>query len=166
MSYSTKDTRLVKTLYSYLRQNGINVNTSLSYNLSYKRDIRSQIKSLIRKADCVIAIFTLSDKEQSAIFNEMKIGIESRKLVIPIVEKGIYPELPLNYRYIIYDKDNPWETLRSVKMYSEWLEGSNYRNWGEGKLAMGLVHLFLALSFFDALTKKNTGGGNEYGSFA
>jgi hypothetical protein len=114
----------------------------------------------------VIAIFTLSDKEQSAIFNEMKIGIESRKLVIPIVEKGIYPELPLNYRYIIYDKDNPWETLRSVKMYSEWLEGSNYRNWGEGKLAMGLVHLFLALSFFDALTKKNTGGGNEYGSFA
>jgi len=118
ISYNTKDTELVNTLYSYLRQNGINVNTSQSFNPSFKRNIEEQIQSLIRKADCVLAIFTLSDKERTEIYNEIEMRIKSRKLVIPIVEKGTYPELPLDYRYIIYDRNNPWATLESVRIYS------------------------------------------------
>lgn len=166
ISYNTKDTKLVNTLYSFLRQNGINVNTSQSYNPSFKRSIEAQIRSLIRKADCVLAIFTLSDKERSEIHHEMEMGINSQKLVIPIVEKGTYPIMSRDYRYIIYDKNNPWETLESVRIYSKWLETSNYRHRIEGKLGIGLVYLFLALSFFDVLPKKNIEGGKDRGSSA
>lgn len=165
ISYNTKDTKLVNTLYSFLIQNGFNVNTSQSYNPFFKRSIEKQIRSLIRKADCVLAIFTLSDKERSEIYNEMEMGINSRKLVIPIVEKGTYPELSSDYRYIIYDKNNPWETIQSVRIYSKWLE-THYRYRVEGKLGMGLAYLFLALSFFDALPKKNIEGGKDHGSSA
>lgn len=166
ISYNTKDTKIVNTLYSYLRQNGINVDTSQSYNPSFKRSIETQIRSLVRKADCVLAIFTLSDRNRSYIYKEMEMGIKNRKLVIPIVEKGTYPDIRPDHRYIIYDKNNPWETIQSVRIYSEWLETSNYANRVEGKLGMGLVYLVLALSFFDALPKKNIGGEKDRGSFS
>jgi len=164
ISYNTKDTKLVNTLYSYLLQNGINVSTSQSFNPSFKRSIERQIRSLVRKADCVLAIFTLSDKNRSIIFNEMEVGFKNRKLVIPIVEKGTYPDIPIDYRYIIYDRNNPWETLESVRIYSEWLETSNYRHRIEGKLGIGLVYLFVALSFFDVLPEKIIEGGKDRGS--
>jgi len=112
----------------------------------------------------VLAIFTLSDKNRSIIFNEMEVGFKNRKLVIPIVEKGTYPDIPIDYRYIIYDRNNPWETLESVRIYSEWLETSNYRHRIEGKLGIGLVYLFVALSFFDVLPEKIIEGGKDRGS--
>lgn len=166
ISYDTKDTDLINALYSYLRQNGINVNTSQSFNPSFKRSIQIQIKSLIRESDCVLAIFTLSDKNRSAIDNEMKMAINSGKLVIPIIEKGVYPDLDPAHRYIIYDRNNPWETIQSVRIYSEWLETSRYRDSIAGKLCMGLVYLFLALSFFDTLPKKDVKRGKENGFLA
>jgi len=154
ISYDTKDTKFVNTLYSYLRQNGINVNTSQSFNPTYRRSIERQIESLIRKADCLLAIFTISDKNRSAIYSEMKTAFNRKKLVIPIVEKGTFPDMVSDQRYIIYNKYDPWESIQSARIYLEWLETSNYRDRVEGKLGMGVVYLFLALSFFDAFIKK------------
>lgn len=165
ISYSTKNTNLVNTLYSYLRQKGFNVATSQSYNPSFKRSIDKQIESLIRKSNCVLAIFTNSDKERSLVFDEMAIGLNNGKLVIPIVEKGTFPALPPIYRYIIYDKENPWDTIQSARHYSEWLETSNYRDRVEGKLGMALAYLINSLSFFDAIQKKNMEGEKDYGAF-
>lgn len=146
ISHSTKDKDIINTLFSYLKQSGINVTTSRSFNPTLRTSIQDQISQMINKVDCVLAFLTQSDKDRDSIHQEIGIARAYEKLVIPIVETGvILPDSLKRYRHIQYDKNNPWETIQNINQYALYLKTAKEQEERQRSMGIGLVALFFGL---------------------
>jgi len=155
ISHSMKDANLVNTLFSYLKQSGIDAVTSQSFDPTLRRSIQEQIKDLIRRADCVLAFLTHSDKNRDTVYQEIGVARAYNMMIVPIVERGIdLPGSLKDLRYIVYDRDNPWDTAQNISQYAQFLKTAKEQEERKRSMGMGLAALFFALLLFTAFAEE------------
>jgi len=142
ISHSSKDNDIVNSLYSVLKQSGIEVYAAL---FSYAPGIQLSKKILdgIRKSDCVLVLLTGRARMSNWVQNEIGMAKALGKLIIPIVEEGVkVPSILAGIEYIRFDKKEPLRTVEHIRRYFEQLKLQKERN---AIFGLGLAALFLGL---------------------
>jgi hypothetical protein len=87
ISHSTRDQGLVIALAKLLPKYGLEVVVADWY-LSPGQPLADKVLGLIKRADCVLVFLTRDGMRSNWVQQEIGIALDSRKLLIPLVEKG------------------------------------------------------------------------------
>lgn len=151
ISYSRKDKDLVNSLYSVLKQSGVNVHAVETSALPRieKEPLAGEIKKFISTSDYVFVLLTKDAVESPNVFIELGMARALSKPIMLIVEPNV--QLPRDIGdlpYIIMDRDDPDSTLRQVKEVSSKLKLEKEK----GNPVAGIIFLLLALGFLSWLS--------------
>jgi len=142
VSHSSKDNEIVNSLYSVLKQSGIEVYAAL---FSYEPSVQLSKKILkgIKTSDCVLVLLTSDSIMSTWVQNEIGMAKALNKLIIPIVEKGVkVPSILVGMEYIRFDKEDPFRTIEYIRDYFEQLKLRKEQN---ARFGLGLAALLLGL---------------------
>ena len=107
------DTNILYTLANLLRQNGMDAYVA-EWNPEYGNYLPDKIKNAINQSDVVIVILT-NWSSRSAYVNQEIGYAEDRKLIIPLVEKGVEIKgFLVGKEYAEFDRMNYDTTLVNV----------------------------------------------------
>jgi len=142
VSHSAKDNDIVNSLYSVLKQNGIQVYTSILSPETGKR-ISKRIETGMRTSDCVLVLITVNSKISPVFQKEIEMAKRLRKPIIPVIEEGAHiPGFLRQTNYIEFDREDPMKTMEHIRDY--------FLRWKRKKeqtvsFGLGLAALLLGL---------------------
>lgn len=113
LSHSTSDLGIVRALASLLSKFGAKVEVAEWY-LAPGESLNKKVLRLIDGCDCVVALLTKNGIRSNWVQQEIGYALNSKKSVIPLVEKGISQrELAAlgGKEYIEYDPFQPHQAL-------------------------------------------------------
>jgi hypothetical protein len=119
ISHSTRDQGLVMYLARLLQQFGIDASVA-EWHLAPGEHLDRKILGQIRRSDCVVALLTQNGVRSSWVQQEIGYSLQSDKLVIPIVEKGIEQKdlaALQGKEYIEYDPYQYQQALNKLSTY-------------------------------------------------
>lgn len=150
MSYSRQDEELVNSLYTILKQSGINVYAVETTSFPIKgKQLADDIKRAIRTSDYVFVLLSKDSIKSPNVLIELGMAQALSKPIMLLVDPHV--QLPSDIGdlpYIIVDRDNPGSTLRQVKQVTSKLKLDKEK----GNPVAGIVFLLLALGFLKWLT--------------
>ncbi len=150
ISYSPKDEQTVNSLYSILKQSGVNIYT---FETTSVRDLRTKplsenVKDHIHASDYVIVLLTENSIESANVFFEIGMAKAFAKPIILIVEPEIQiPEDINDLPYVVLDRDKPNLVLEQIRRLSLRLKSEK----DKGNQILGVLFLLFALGFFSYL---------------
>jgi hypothetical protein len=153
ISYSIKDKGLVNSLYSVLRQSGINV-----YAIEMT-DLRTPLrgpflqdrKRFINSSDYVLVLLTKDAVSSPNIFLEIGMAKASSKPIMLIVEPDVkLPKEIVGIPFIILDRKRPESAFRQIEQVSTELKLKKER----GNPVVGILFLLIALGFLSWLSSE------------
>jgi hypothetical protein len=119
ISHSTRDQGLVIALANLLAKYGADVSVA-EWSLAPGERLDKKVLARIENSDCVAVLLTANGVRQTWVQQEIVFALNSKKPVIPLVEKGIDPkDLGALQRkeYIQYDPEHPREALVRTATY-------------------------------------------------
>lgn len=118
ISHNTKDT-LMTWLFGYLLKNkGFNVYVS-EQNPEPGKPLAEKIQRQINTSDCVLVLLTREGARSASVNQEIGYA-KSRKLIVPVVEKGVDVGVLLyGLEYITFDSTNPADAIEKAGKYIE-----------------------------------------------
>jgi len=152
ISYSHKDRDIVNSLYSVLKQSGINVYAAIFYPEPGKQ-ISQKILEEMKSSDCVLLLLTHDSVMSQWVLNEIGMAKALDRLIIPVVEKNVeIPNILAGLEYIKFDKNNPLITIDYIREYFHYLT-----SWKEHedrtRLGFGLAALLFGLILVSSSSK-------------
>jgi hypothetical protein len=148
ISHSTRDRGLVINLANLLTKLGVEPFVAEWY-LGPGEQIDKKVFSQIEKADCMIVLLTRNGIRSNWVQQEVGYAIKNRKLIIPIVEKGVEPGdlAALQGReYIEYDPLQPEQALIRTSTYVKSLKLKKEEKEKTLLTMGGIILLLLLLS--------------------
>ena len=113
ISHSTRDQGLVIAVSNLLARYGANVAVAEWYS-DKEQPISRRVTSQIRGADIVVVLLTPGGKRTNWVKKEVSVALAARRLLIPLVERGISARelVPLQgLKWILYDPASPERSL-------------------------------------------------------
>ena len=142
VSHSSKDNEIVNSLYSVLKQSGIEVYAVL-FSPEPGIQLSKKILEGIKTSDCVLVLLTSDSVISQWVQNEIGMAKALGKLIIPIVDKGVkVPSLLTGIEYIRFDKRDPLRTIEYIRNYFEQLKLRKEQN---ARFGLALAVLLLGL---------------------
>lgn len=150
VSYSRQDEKLINSLYSTLKQNGINVKI---FETNYVPDLENKplsktIREFISESDCMLLFLSKDLVKSSNVAWEIGVARNLSKAIILIVEPGT--EIPsdlVGTPHIVFDRNNPGLTLEEIRQVSVRLKSEKEK----GNPILGILFLLAALGFIALL---------------
>jgi hypothetical protein len=144
ISYSRENEELVNSLYSVLKQNGINVYIyQTDYVANLEEDaLSNNVKGFIRSSDCVLLFLTKDIVGSPNVLWEIDVASTLQRPIILVVESGI--DIPPNLRHLLHvvlDRKNPESTIEQIKQLSMRLKSAKEK----GQSIIGILFLLAAL---------------------
>lgn len=137
LGYSQKDERIANSLYSILKQNGIDVYAVGMEYFADKKDISSLIRNYMQKSDLIIFILNENNIKSPNFIYEIGMANGMNKEIISILDPFIHIPVQLqNTNYIVLDKNAPEESLNNIINYSMTLKNRKYSNQAFGILLL------------------------------
>jgi len=150
ISHSSEDAEIVRSLYSYLKQSGINVFVA-EYFPEPGRELLLKMSENIRTSDCILVLLTQSGLKSRWVQREIQIGIDAHRLIIPVVERGLEDEARRwvgNVEWISLDRSSPEYTLARINRYIQQLKSRKEEaERTQAQLAAGILGFLFGAIF-------------------
>lgn len=152
ISHTKADIGIVKSLYSTLKQSGINVYVAEFHPDPGKR-LSEKISENIESSDCVLVLLTQESVRSTWVQQEIGIAERANKLIIPVVERGVRVSGILEGReYIKFDKENPWNTIEDINRYATYLKAEKEQAERTRTAGLAILAILAGLFFIAAIS--------------
>ena len=122
ISHSKADVDIVKKLHSALEQSGIKVYVAEFYPEPGKL-LSEKVTKQIELSDCFLVLLTQEGVKSNWVQQEIGVAKQAKRLIIPVVEKGIkITGLLEGVERIELDRENLWNTIESINNYATHLK--------------------------------------------
>jgi hypothetical protein len=148
ISHSTDDQRLVVSLANLLSKYEMKVSVAEWY-LTPGEPLTNKIFKQINESDCVVVLLTENGMRSEWVKQEIAIALNKRKIIIPLVTKGIRPnELAAlqGREYIEFDPDMPRDALLKTSKYVKSLKLKKQDKEKALLIAGGIIAFLILLS--------------------
>ncbi len=148
ISHSTRDQRLVMSLANLLSKYEIKVEVAQWY-LSPGQPLTNKVFNLIAGSDCVVILLTAMGVRSKWVQHEIGFALQSKKTIIPLVEKGLRPgELGAlqGREYIEFDPVRPQNALLKTATFVKSLKLKKQDREKALLVAGGIIAFLLLLS--------------------
>lgn len=148
ISHSTRDQGLVISLANLLSKYGVKVFVAAWYLTPGER-LDKKVFKQIESSDCVVAFLTRNGIRSNWVQQEIGYALKSKKLLIPLVEKGVDPKnlaALQGIEHIRYDSFWPQEALIRTSTYIKSLDLKK-KEQEKALLITGGILAFLLLLF-------------------
>jgi len=144
ISHSMEDAWIVYELHDLLKINGIEAYVA-EWSLAPGVSLSEKIKAAIRECHCFLVLLTRDGTRSQWVHQELGIAEAYKKIIIPLVEKGVELSGLLEGKEVIYFErsdpsaaiKNATEVIRQLKMKKE----SGDAMIGVAAVALGLIGL-------------------------
>lgn len=148
ISHSTRDQGLVISLANLLSKFGVKVFVAEWY-LTPGQRLDQKVFEEIGNSDCVLALLTRNGIRSNWVQQEIGYALNSKKIIIPLVEKGVAPRdlgALQDKVYIEYDPYQPRQALIKTSSYVKSLKLKKEEQAKALLVAGGILAFLLLLS--------------------
>lgn len=151
ISHGKGDVEIVKALYSTLKQSGINVYVAEFYP-EPGLALSDKIVTYIESSDCFLVFLTQESIKSAWVQQEIGIAREAKRLIIPVVEKGVKVAGVLEgIEYIELDRKNLWNTIKAINEYTTYLKARKEQAESARAAGIAILAILVGLLFIGAL---------------